>query len=68
MREALLGMNACVLKVNTILKIPEKRVNKPRIHAVERRVMSGLMMQMTPRAMRRIPEMQSQIFLLVFII
>lgn len=67
-REALLGKNACVLKVNTILKIPEKRANKPRTHAVDRRVMSGLIMQMTPRAMRRRPEMQIQIFLPVFMI
>lgn len=67
-REALLGRKDCVLKVNTILKMPENSVSKPITQAADKSVMSGLTMQTTPSAMSRRPEMQSQIFLPVFMI
>ena len=65
-RVPLLGRNCWVWKVNTILEMPENSVKKPMSQAVAKSVAAGLAMHNTPNAMRRMPEMTSQIFVLVF--
>jgi hypothetical protein len=61
-----LGRKACVLNVKINLAIPAQSVKQPSIQAAVNRVVAGLQMQRMPRATRRIPEMPSQILVLVF--
>ena len=63
-RVPLFGRNCCVLKVNIRVKIPESRTMHPNNQALANSVSTGLQMHNTPSAIRAMPAMASQIFVL----